>query len=46
MAGGSRPDSSVVLNAQGNLSVAALRQALDLALLDHLSGSAALEGAR
>ena len=45
MAGGSRPDGSVVLNAQGNLSVVALRQALDLALLDHLSGSAAWKGA-
>ena len=45
VAGGSRPDGSVVLNAQGNLSVVALRQALDLALLDHLSGSAAWKGA-
>ncbi len=45
VAGGTRPDGSVVLNAQGSLSVAALRQELDLPLLDHLSGSAAWKGA-
>jgi len=45
VAGGSRPDGSVVLNAQGSLSVVALRQALELPLLDHLSGSAAWKGA-
>jgi uncharacterized protein (TIGR02099 family) len=45
VAGGTRPDGSVVLSAQGNLSVVALRQELDLPLLDHLSGSAAWKGA-
>ena len=45
VSGGTRPDGSVLLNAQGNLSVAALRQELDLPLLDHLSGSAAWKGA-
>ena len=44
VAGGSRPDGSVVLNTQGSLSVAALRQELDLPLLDHLSGAAAWKG--
>lgn len=45
VAGGTRPDGSVVLNAQGTLGMAALRQALDLPLLDHLSGTAAWKGA-
>jgi uncharacterized protein (TIGR02099 family) len=42
--GGSRPDGSVLLNAQGNLSIIALRRELDLPLLDHLSGSAPWKG--
>ena len=42
--GGSRPDGSVLLNAQGTLSVLALRRELDLPLLDHLSGSAPWKG--
>lgn len=45
VSGGSRPDGSVLLNTNGNLSIAALRQFVDLPLLDHLSGAAAWKGA-
>ncbi len=45
VSGGTRPDGSVVLNTQGTLSVTGLRQAVDLPLLDHLSGSAPWKGA-
>lgn len=45
VAGGSRADGSVLINAQGTLSAQALRRELDLPLLDHLSGSAAWKGA-
>ncbi|MBS0348410.1 MAG: TIGR02099 family protein [Proteobacteria bacterium] len=44
VAGGSRSDGSVLINAQGTLSAQALRRELDLPLLDHLSGSAAWKG--
>ena len=39
-----RPDGTVAINAQGNLSVAGLRRELDSPLLDHLSGTAAWRG--
>jgi hypothetical protein len=45
VSGGTRPDGSVVLNTQGTLSVVGLRQAVDLPLLDHLSGSTPWKGA-
>ena len=44
VAGGSRPDGGILLNAQGSLGMAALRKELDLPLLDNLSGSAAWKG--
>ena len=44
VSGGSRPDGSILLNAQGSLSMPALRRELDLPLLDHLSGTAAWKG--
>ncbi len=44
VSGGSRPDGSILLNAQGSLSMPALRKELDLPLLDHLSGTAAWKG--
>lgn len=45
VSGGTRPDGSVVLNTQGTLSMVGLRQAVDLPLLDHLSGSTPWKGA-
>lgn len=45
VSGGTRPDGSVVLGTQGTLSVVGLRQAVDLPLLDHLSGSTPWKGA-
>ncbi len=44
LAAQTRPDGTVAINAQGNLSVAGLRRGLDLPLLDHLSGTAAWRG--
>lgn len=45
VSGGTRHDGSVVLGTQGTLSVVGLRQAVDLPLLDHLSGSTPWRGA-
>lgn len=44
VAGGTRPDGSVLLQVQGSTAMPALRRALELPLLDNLAGSAAWKG--